>query len=169
MEPDIFSLFRGNILRRIQGLLLRMVPWSVNLWRHWISSYLFKRDPSKIVHYDKISSQLLSMCNTSLSWRSLLLIRAQPNLSSTNLSRYRKVTSSRPVYYSILDSFGQMSQHQILVLLTKTVYCLRLYGNPCLVQFFVCCTDKNYVDKSCYLVKHFLDFPLWEKRIAYFK
>ena len=28
---------------------------------------VLKRDPSKIVHHDKISSQLLSMCNTSLS------------------------------------------------------------------------------------------------------
>ena len=27
-------------------------------------------------------------------------------------------------------------------------------------------TDKNIVDKSYRLVKHFLDFPLWEYRIA---
>ena len=30
-------------------------------------------------------------------------------------------------------------------------------------------TDKNNLDKSHKLVKYFLDFPLWEKRIAYFK
>ena len=28
------------------------------------------------------------------------------------------------------------------------------------------CTDKNIVDKSYYLVKYFLDFPLSEYRIA---
>ena len=51
---------------------------------------------------------------------------------------YRKVASSRPVYYSILDSFGQRSQYIRIkfplhkqsrdVLLTKTGYCSRLYG-----------------------------------------
>ena len=30
-------------------------------------------------------------------------------------------------------------------------------------------TDKNVVDKSYQLVTQFLDFPLWENRIAYFK
>ena len=30
-------------------------------------------------------------------------------------------------------------------------------------------TDKNNLDKSYKLAKNFLDFPLWEKRIAYFK
>ena len=30
-------------------------------------------------------------------------------------------------------------------------------------------TDRNNLDKSYQLVKHILDFPLWEKIIAYFK
>ena len=30
-------------------------------------------------------------------------------------------------------------------------------------------TDKNNLDVSCQLVKKFLDFPLWENRIAMFK
>ena len=30
-------------------------------------------------------------------------------------------------------------------------------------------TDKNIFDDSYYIVTHFPDFPLWEKRIAYFK
>ena len=55
---------------------------------------------------------------------------------------YRKVGSTRPVYYSILNSFGQRSQYisikfplhkqswkSLNVLLTETVYCSRLYGN----------------------------------------
>ena len=37
--------------------------------------------------------------------------------------------------------------------------------------FLSCCiyTDKNIVDVSCQLVTHCLDFPLWEKSIAYFE
>ena len=30
-------------------------------------------------------------------------------------------------------------------------------------------TDKNILDDSYLIVTHFLDFPLWENRIAYFK
>ena len=30
------------------------------------------------------------------------------------------------------------------------------------------CTEKNILDKSYKLVKHFPDFPLWEYRIASF-
>ena len=54
------------------------------------------------------------------------------------MNTYRKVEGSRPVYYSVLDHFGQRSQYISIkiflhkesfdVLLTKTVYCLRLYG-----------------------------------------
>ena len=41
--------------------------------------------------------------------------------------KYRKVASSRPVYYSILEHFGQRSQF-ISIKFPKTVYCSRLYG-----------------------------------------
>ena len=34
---------------------------------------------------------------------------------------------------------------------------------------WVSITDKNNLDKSYKLAKNFLDFPLWEKRIAYSK
>jgi hypothetical protein len=30
-------------------------------------------------------------------------------------------------------------------------------------------TDKNILDESYYLVKHFPEFPLWEYKIASFK
>ena len=51
---------------------------------------------------------------------------------------YCKVTSSRPIYYSILNSFCQMSRYirirtsvvwkSLNVLLTETVYCQWLFG-----------------------------------------
>ena len=36
-------------------------------------------------------------------------------------------------------------------------------------KMLVTCTDRNNLDKSYQLVKNILDFPLQEKRIAYFK
>ena len=67
----------------------------------------------------------------------------------------------------------------------RTFFCLKVSGQKYLpwlscqedkylslllyVSFFYEYTDKNNLDKSYKLVKQFLDFPLWEKRNAYFK
>ena len=67
---------------------------------------------------------------------------------------YCKVASSRPVYYPILNSFGQRSQYisikftlyrqSLNVLLTKTVYCSQLYVKWCLIYLFPSTTGTIY-------------------------
>ena len=46
----------------------------------------------------------------------------------------------------------------------QTIYQIRIKLSQ--VQKIKVYTVKNFVDKSYLLVKHFLDFPLWEYRIA---
>ena len=71
-------------------------------------------------------------------WTYILEMYEQINFTTSDFT-YHKVASSRPVYNSILELFGQRSQYISIkfplhkpsenVLLTETDYCSRLYGS----------------------------------------
>ena len=81
---------------------------------------------------------------------------------------YRKVASSRPVYYSILQLFDQRSQYISIkfplhkpsenVLLTETVYCLRLYGTSFIyIKFSSILSDSSDSLKASWFDCFFLE------------